>query len=57
MNKSNHEEVALFFYNGDDPEAILVSNGHSQFYRLKKMGREDVSRLLASEEPTKWQPP
>ena len=50
MTKSNREEVMLTFFDGDEPKAVLHSNGSHVFYRLKRMSREDIAALLASEE-------
>ena len=52
--KTNREEVVLMFLDGDEPQAVMHSNGHHAFYRLKKMNREDVARLLSSEEKITW---
>ena len=48
---NNKEEILLTFYNTEDthPIAVMHSNGTHNFYKLKKMTREEIASLLGTE--------
>lgn len=43
------QEICIVYWQGDTPEAIVISNGSHTFYGLKRLNREMVANLLGAE--------
>lgn len=50
------QEVVILYYDADTPTNVAIQNGHTTFYRLKKMSKDDVAELLGATNTDEHEP-
>ncbi len=43
------QELVIVFYEENVPQAVLFQNGHSEFFKLKKMHKDEIASLLGAD--------